>query len=240
MTDRKAILITGAARRLGRESALYLAQAGYDIIIHYHRSEADAHSLQRDISDKGGQAHLLQAKLGPQTDYMALMARAKQLAPNLYGLVHNASIFEQANFTQTSVEQYDHHMDLHVKAPFFLTQAFAAQVKEGVVISMLDTYITKYSQRYFTYLLSKKTMAEMTRMLARELAPTIRVNAIAPGIILPSGDDLGEQVMKEKQAIIPLRKLGEPRDIAQALHWLLTQDYLTGQILYIDGGEQLL
>ena len=240
MTDRKAILITGAARRLGRENALYLAQAGYDIIIHYHRSEADARSLQRDIVDQGVQAHLLQAELGLKTDYMALVAQAKQLAANLYGLVHNASIFEQANFAQTSIEQYDRYMDLHVKAPFFLTQAFASQVKEGAVITMLDTYITKYSQRYFTYLLSKKALAEMTRMLARELAPAIRVNAIAPGIILPSGDDLGEQAMQEKQAMIPLRKLGEPQDIAQTLHWLLTQDYLTGQILYIDGGEQLL
>ena len=238
MNQKGAILITGAAQRIGRAVALYLAHQGYDIAIHYRNSEEAAAMLEQEIKALGRKTALIQADLA-EADATAVIRQAQDALPHLNGLILNASLFEEANFLETDEAVFDANMGLHLKAPYFLSQAYAKQVGKGSIITFLDTYITKQSERYFTYLLSKKALAELTRMLAKSLAPAIRVNAIAPGLTLPSGPYHGEEAMEARKQIVPLGRLGTPEDIAHAAQYLLEAEYLVGQTLFIDGGEQL-
>jgi NAD(P)-dependent dehydrogenase (short-subunit alcohol dehydrogenase family) len=182
-----AVLITGSARRLGRHTALHLARAGYDLALHYHSSQEDVQKLQAEIEALGQRAVVLQGDLMQRDTLPALVAQAKEALPHLGVLINNASVFEPVSFADTSPEQFDLNFGLHVQAPFFLSQAFAQYCKQGVIINFLDSFIRRQSDSYFTYLLSKKTLAALTQSLAHALAPDIRVNAVAPGVILPNG-----------------------------------------------------
>lgn len=237
MSEAKAVLITGAARRIGRCMALHLAGCGYDVALHYHGSHEDAASTKRAIETLGRRAVLVQADL-LGADYAGLIAQAREALPHLCALVHNASVFEPSPFRQTDAATFERNMTLHVKAPFFLSQAFAQQVGRGAIVSLLDTNITRSLSVHFTYLLSKKALSELTRMLAHELAPDIRVNAIAPGLTSLSEDVSGETA-EQKRLGLPLKRLSQPEEIAEAAAYLLQAAYLSGHTLFIDGGEQL-
>ncbi len=238
MNQENAVLITGAAKRVGRAIALHLAHGGYDIAIHYHTSAEQAHSLQTEIEALGRKTTLIQADLA-SPDCEAIIAQAKAALPHLNALIHNASVFKETNFHQTTEVEYNRDMDLHVKTPYFLSQAYAKQIGQGNIICMLDTNIRKESKIYFPYMLAKKSLAALMRQLAKELAPHIRVNAIAPGIT-PFSDELPDEYVTHKLQTLPLRRVADPQDIARAAEYLLTADYLVGHTLYIDGGEQLL
>ncbi len=234
-----SILITGAAQRLGRAMALHLAEQGYDIVLHYHSNVAGAEKTQDEIEQMGRSCHLLQADLSEGGEYDALIEQAYKASPSLGGLINNASVFLEAGIGDTTPELFDQQLTVNLRAPFFLTQAYAAQVKQGCIINMLDTFISKTSSSYFHYLLTKKALAAFTQMAARELAPEIRVNAVAPGTILPNGKRFGEAYMKQKAKANPMKRLGQIEEVCQAAYALLTQDYMIGQILYVDGGERL-
>jgi pteridine reductase len=239
MTEPKAILITGAARRIGRHMALRLAADGYDIALHYNGSLDDAKRTAAEIEALGQQAVLLQADLGDNPDYEGIITQAKQALPHLCGLVHNASIFAPSPFVKSDEKTFDANFQLHVKAPFFLSQAYAKQIGKGSIISILDTNVTGHASVHFTYLASKKALAELTQMLARELAPTIRVNAIAPGLTSLS-DDVSPEQAAAKAKTLPLGIIAQPEQIADAAAYLLQADYLVGHVLHIDGGQKLL
>ena len=238
MKNENAILITGAARRVGRAMALYLAERGYDIAIHYHTSEEDAQSLKAEIEALDRAAVLIQADL-LQPDCDAIIGQAKEALPHLNGLIHNASVFEETAFAQTTEAEYTRDMDLHVKTPYFLSQAYARHIGTGSLIAMLDTSIRKESKIYFPYMLAKKSLSALMRQLAKELAPDIRVNCIAPGIT-PFSDELPNETIARKIDKLPLQRVASPEEIAHAATYLLEAPYLTGHTLYIDGGEQLL
>lgn len=237
--EAKAVLITGAARRIGREIALELARRGYDIALHYNQSAADGEQTAADIEALGQKAVLLQADLTQTDAASALISRAGGALPHLNALVHNASIFAPSPFAQTDEALLDRYLQIHLKTPFFLSQAFAQQIGHGSIVALLDTNVSGHASVHFSYLLSKKALAELISMLSRELAPAIRVNAIAPGLTSLS-DDVSPEIATEKAANLPLNRIAQPHDIAHGAAYLLEADYLLGHTLYIDGGQKLL
>ena len=168
-----------------------------------------------------------------------LIGQVHKKFPDLNLLINSASIFDQCSFKETSLELLDKNFSLHVKAPLILSREFAKICQSGQIINMLDTQITKNKTRYFPYLLTKKTLAELTKMLAVELGPAIRVNAIAPGYILPPVGQDDKEYLKTLKEKLPLKKQGDPEQIALCVEFLLTNPYVTGQILFNDGGEHL-
>lgn len=238
MTVSPAILITGASRRLGKAIALRLAQEGYAIALHYRNSSIDAQVLKHEIEAQGGVCQLFQADLKGRSACKALIEDVYRQLPGLCGLIHNASVFVESRFLETDEAQLETFLSIHLKAPFWLTQSFAHIVKAGSVITMLDTDILQNAERFFTYTLTKRMLAEFTTMSAKVLAPAIRVNGIAPGKVLPS-IDCDETYLEYKRMQLPLKTLPTPEDIAASAVLLLQTPYLTGHILFVDGGEQL-
>ncbi len=234
-----AALITGGAKRLGREIALHLAENGYGIALHYNHSKAEAEIVKKEIEAKGRACVLLPADLADTGTLAALVQNAKAALPKLNVLINNASVFDRAGFAETDEALFDRQMDVNFKAPFFLTQAFAKTVTQGHVVNILDTNITNTHGSHFAYLLSKKLLAEFTHMAARALGPAVRVNGVCPGIVLTSGDH-DEAYRKKLAETLPLQANATPLDVAKAIVGLLNLPSVTGQILFVDGGQHLL
>jgi NAD(P)-dependent dehydrogenase (short-subunit alcohol dehydrogenase family) len=235
---RPAALVTGGAVRLGRAIALALAGAGYDIALHYGRSAEAAAAAAEEIRALGAACHLIAHDLAEVDGLAGLVARARAALPGLRALVNSASAYAQAGIAATSPAVFDQQLAVNLRAPFFLTQAFAAQVGRGHVINIIDNKIAFHQHQYAAYLLAKQGLAELTRMAALELAPHIQVNGVAPGVVLPAGTRSPEYVAWRLEGI-PLRRQGEAGDIAGAILFLLASPFITGQILTVDGGEGL-
>lgn len=233
-----AALITGAAIRLGKEIALYLAEKGYDIALHYHQSKAEAKKTAAEIREHKVRCTTYQADLGT-ADYGDLITRVFSDFPECNVLIHNASLFERAGFLETPETLYDRHMEANLKAPVFLTQAFAKHAKKGRVMTLIDSAITKEQDGYFAYLLSKKALFSFTRMAAHTLAPNITVNAIAPGTLEFSRNASSDYLAK-KAASLPMRELASSGEVIGAISYFLDNPTITGQCIFADGGDQLL
>lgn len=233
------MLITGGARRVGAAMALYFAEQGYDIALHYNRSKSDAQKLQKQIQKLGRRCELFLLDLQKTKAIPALMAKVKKSMPHCSVLVNNASIFERGEFMDTDEALFDRQMAVNFKAPFFLTQAFAKTFGKGCVVNMLDTDILRTRSSHFAYLLAKKMFADFTAMAARVLGPDIRVNAVAPCVILPSipGDAV---YMKKLVKRLPLQRVPTLEEVAQAAYMLCENEVFIGQVLYINGGEHVL
>jgi NAD(P)-dependent dehydrogenase (short-subunit alcohol dehydrogenase family) len=239
MKSSQAVIITGGAKRVGAALSRSFARRGFDILLHYHRSASDALLLKAEIEALGRACILLPQDLSDIQALPALIKKAHEAMPHCAALINNASVFEQAVFTETDEALLDHQFAANFKAPFFLTQAFAATFGKGCVINMLDTHITQTHGTHFAYLLSKKTLAEFTLMAARALGPAVRVNGVCPGILLPS-NELDKSYMEELSPTLPLQKLGALQDVAEAAHWLCSAEGITGQLIFTDGGQHLL
>lgn len=234
----KSALITGAAQRIGKAMALDLAQKGWDIALHYHQNEEKARNTQQEIQNLGVVCEIFQADLSDENHYGPLMEKIMAHFPALSLFIHGASVFEPCAFLETNLDAYNRNMNLHLKAPYFLSQSFAKHCESGQIIYMLDTNVDRYKTTYFPYQLSKKALRELTKLQAKTLAPKIRVNAICPGIILPPPDS----DLKETDALIaktPLQKQGAVEDLIRGLSYLIESDFVTGECLFIDGGERL-
>jgi NAD(P)-dependent dehydrogenase (short-subunit alcohol dehydrogenase family) len=235
---RPAALVTGGAIRLGRAIALALAGAGYDIVLHYGRSAEAAETTAAAIRALGVQCHPAPLDLADVEAIPAYVAAARAAMPNLAVLVNSASAYTQATIGTTTAAIFDQQFSVNLRAPFFLTQAFAAQVEQGHVINIIDNKIAFNQYEYAAYLLAKKTLVEFTRMAALEFAPRIAVNGVAPGVVLPAGTRSAEYVAWRIQGI-PLRRQGATDDITGAILYLLGSRFVTGQVLTVDGGEGL-
>lgn len=232
-------LITGGAKRLGRAMALCLAARGYDLVIHYNSSSQDAEDLQADAAEFGATTHLLQGDLSSVDFMQSLIHSAKMQAPNLNLLINNASVFFPKTLEQTTPEDLDLFYNLHLKAPLLLSRDFARLCKQGNIINLVDTQIQSNLIEYLPYILSKRSLADLTTLSAKALGPDIRVNAIAPGHILKpveGNPDFDQSAVNDA----PLRRMGSVTDITAALESLLDNPYLTGQTLWVDGGLRLL
>jgi pteridine reductase len=237
--DGKNILITGAARRIGRALALAVAGAGGTVILHYGSSEHEAERTRTEIKAAGGEAHLLQADLRETLNISFLIDQALSFGP-LYALVNNASIFESLNLSNTSLEDWERHMTINLTAPFLLSKAFAAtkeKGRQGRIVNLLDWRALRPGADHLPYTISKAGLAALTRSLAVALAPDITVNGLALGAILPpsTGGDT-EHIVDS----VPAGRWAELDEVTQTLLFLLTGPaYITGEILHIDGGRHL-
>jgi NAD(P)-dependent dehydrogenase (short-subunit alcohol dehydrogenase family) len=235
----KLVLITGAARRVGRELALAVAQAGADVVIHYGRSQAEAQSLSDEIQALGSQAYLLQANLNIPSELDTLIQQVTEHGP-LYALVNNASVFDSLNWQSTTLDAWNHHLMVNLTAPFLLSQAFARSLpsnQTGRIVNLLDWRALRPGADHLPYTISKAALAALTRSLAIALAPNISVNGLALGAVLPpSTGDTPTNILKN----VPAGRWADLDDVSQALIFLLDGPaYITGEIIHIDGGRHL-
>ncbi|MCH7518280.1 MAG: SDR family oxidoreductase [Candidatus Dadabacteria bacterium] len=235
----KAALITGGGKRLGKAISLSLAERGYDIAIHYNRSDKEAKETADLIREKGREAEIFQSNLSDISQVRSLIPTVFEVFPQCSILVNSASIFENIGFNDVTEEIFERDFNTNFKAPFFLSQDFSKGDDAELIINMLDMRINKIETEHFTYNLTKKALRDFTLMAAKALGPKIRVNGICPGPILPPPDkDIKylEQIAKNT----PLEKPGNPDYIITAVKYLLDNSFVTGQCLFVDGGQHLI
>ena len=244
-------LVTGAAQRLGRAMALYLAARGYKVVVHYAGSETEAAATIQEIKDSGGQAVAVQADLLDDDATMALFDAAKAAfgAP-VTCLINNASIFEYDTVHTATRTSWDRHMQSNLRAPFLLTQAMAAQglqaatddagepVATGLIVNMVDQRVRKLTPEFMSYTLAKMGLWAMTQTTAQALAPALRVNAIGPGPTLQGGRQSSDHFERQRAATV-LQRGANPSDITAALGYFLDAPGVTGQLICVDGGQHL-
>jgi pteridine reductase len=236
----KVALITGSGVRLGRAMALALAERGCDIIVHYHRSDDEANEVVTHIRQMGRRAVALSADLRDAGRAGELIERGAQALGQVDILINSASLFERGTLDETTEALWDHHLAVNLKAPFFLCQAFARQIGErrGHIINMVDWRVARPGTAYLAYYMSKTGLLALTESLAQALGPNVQVNAIAPGAILPPPGDDGSYFRKLAQRV-PLKRTGSPEEIVKGVLYLLDSDFVTGETLFITGGEHL-
>lgn len=236
---RPGVLITGGAKRIGAGMAHYFAARGYDIALHYNHSVNEARQLQAELIKSGAACHIFKHDMADISGMPHFMAAVLDALPNCNALINNASVFERMEFLETDEALFDRQMDINFKAPFFLSQAFARRVGKGGIINIIDSDVTKSNVSHFAYLLSKKALADFTLMAARALGSGIRVNAVCPGSILPSNQN--DEAYEEKLlSLIPLKEHANVDEVAETTYWLLQQQHITGQLVYVDGGKHVL
>jgi NAD(P)-dependent dehydrogenase (short-subunit alcohol dehydrogenase family) len=236
MPARGAALVTGAARRIGRALALAAAEAGYDVIVHHRESANDAEATAAALRERGVRAEIIAADLNDNPE--RLIAQARTALGPVTLLVNNASVFLDDELESLTRETWDAHMEANLHAPVALTQAFAAQGGEGLVVNIVDQRVWRPNPQFFSYSLSKAGLWWATRTMAQALAPRIRVNAIGPGPTLPSiHQDAAE--FEAEAANVPLERRATPEEIAAALRYLIDAPSVTGQMIAVDGGQHL-
>ena len=239
----KRILITGAAKRIGKEMALSFFKKGWDIVIHFNASKDEAESLADQMNaERFNSAMLVQANLDNTNEVEKLVAKIQSNNISIDALINNASTFYPTPIGTFSEENWDALMGSNLKAPLFLIQSFQKQLKKnkGFIINITDINVDKALVNHSIYLAAKSGLQTLTKALAKELAPHIRVNAIAPGAILepPNTEWTSEQKNKIIDAV-PLKRMGSEKDIVDAAIYLSEAEYVTGHILNIDGGKSL-
>ena len=235
----RTALVTGGARRLGRAMVETLSAGGARVVVHYGSSGDEANQLVDTLRRQGGLAYALQADLADASRAESLLGEAADLAGrSIDVLINNASIFPADTLADVTPESLATNMQIHAMAPLSLTRAMAKGCKRGDVINMIDARVVDFDRQHASYHLSKRTLATLTKMLARELAPSVRVNGICPGLILPPpGQD--ERYLEDLAHTNPLNAHGRGDDITRAMLFLLESPFVTGQLLFIDGGRHL-
>jgi NAD(P)-dependent dehydrogenase (short-subunit alcohol dehydrogenase family) len=237
----RAALVTGAARRIGRSIALGLAEAGFDLALHYAGSSAEAEETAQQIRALGRRAVPLQADLMREAETAALLPAAQQALGPIGVLVNNASAFERDEWNSVTRESWDRHLEPNLRAPFLLAQAMAKALPaeaEGVVVNLLDQRVWSLTGHFISYTVSKSALWSLTRQLALALAPRIRVNGIGPGPTLPSARQTQAQFDRQATAT-PLRHPTSPEEIARGVLAILALPSMTGQMIALDGGQHL-
>lgn len=233
---REAALVTGGGVRLGRAIALYLAERGMDVALHHHRSREAVEATASEVRRLGVECEVFQADLGEASSVERLIPEVAEVFPGTRLLVNNASVYEPGTVRETTAALLDAQMSVNFRAPFLLTRDFARFMGRGHVINIIDTKIHFNQYPFAAYLLSKKALAELTRLSAVELGPAIRVNGVAPGMILPP-PGRPASYLEARAEVTPLKMAGAPDYVLQAIGYLLDCPYVTGQILTVDGGE---
>ncbi len=235
----KTALITGSAKRIGRSCALRLAREGISILIHYNNSETEAEELAESIRLAGGKAWTICQDLSEKGGAESLMERGLNITGGLDYLVNSASIFPKSSYEDVTPENFEENLQINALSPFFLTRSFAAMSKNAeCVVNFLDTRIVDYDREHLAYHLSKKMLFSMTRILSQELAPRLRVNAVAPGLVIPP-PGMTEEYLKERIHTNPLQKIGTLTQVSDSMLFLITNTFITGQVIFVDGGRHL-
>ncbi|MBP6876208.1 MAG: SDR family oxidoreductase [Candidatus Eisenbacteria bacterium] len=234
----RTALVTGGARRIGRAITLALAEAGVNIAVHYHASLEEAEETAAAARAHGVRAATVRADLSRTEESEGFLARVLEAIGPLDILINNASIFPSDRLGDVTVEAIERNMRVNALSPLLLARAFAAQERPGSIVNLLDARMADYDASHVAYHLSKRALFSLTRMMALEFAPAIRVNGIAPGLILPpAGKD--ESYLQKLAHTNLLQAYGGPDDVVAAAMYLLRSRFVTGQILYVDGGRNL-
>lgn len=247
-----AALVTGAAKRLGREMALYLAGRGLDVVVHYNGSEAEASDVVGLCRETGVKAAAVQADLTVETEMQSLVGQAASaIGAPLTVLVNSASIFEYDNIKSATRKSWDRHLESNLRAPFVLTQQFAAQAPEpeiggrwneptarALIVNMIDMRVRKLTPEFMSYTIAKSALWTLTRTSAQALAPKVRVNAIGPGPTM-QGVRQSETHFENQRRSTIMERGADPSDITHALGYFMDAPAVTGQLLCIDGGQHL-
>lgn len=233
-------LITGASKRIGKALAEHLAEKGWNIAIHFNASEKPAQFLADELKSKFPQQkfEVFKADISNINQVSELIPKVVSAFGSVNLLINNASVFDSAYIKKTSFELFDAQINVNLKAPFFLIRDFSNHCKEGNIVNFVDTRITSNKSNFAAYSLSKKGLWDLTQMAALELAPHIRVNAIAPGVTLPP-DDKDVNYLLNLAKNIPMKKPGGLAPILKSVDYILENNHLTGQLLFADGGENL-
>jgi NAD(P)-dependent dehydrogenase (short-subunit alcohol dehydrogenase family) len=242
LAGRNAV-VTGGAVRLGRAIALRLATAGANVCIHYGRSVDAARETAAELAALGVQSHAVQGDFSrdcPTVAAQVFATAVQQLGP-IDVLVNSAAIFETGTLANTTLDGWDRHLDINLKAPVWMAREFAAQLPvecPGAIVNIVDWRALRPRPGHLAYSIAKAGLVAATKILAQELGPRIRVNAVAPGAILPaSGSD--PAAFARLGARNPLQTTGHPDDVADAVQYLVASRFVTGEILCVTGGEQL-
>ena len=235
----KRVLITGSAKRIGRSLAFAVARAGGEVILHHSSSPQEALQVKSDIEGMGSSAHILQADFTDPNQAESLLSEALGTGP-LFALVNNAAIFEALDLTSTNLEDWERHLSINLTAPFMLSKTFAASIDEnasGRIINILDWRALRPGADHLPYTISKAGLAALTKSLAVALAPRIIVNGLALGAILPPSTGAASDKIIE---VVPAGRWAKIEEVEDALIFLLTgPEYITGEIIHIDGGRHL-
>jgi NAD(P)-dependent dehydrogenase (short-subunit alcohol dehydrogenase family) len=238
VSQRGWALVTGAGRRIGAALAIAAAEAGFDVLVHHHRSAGDARTTAGRIEVLGRRALARACDLADPSDCARLMGEAPQ---PLTLLVNSASLFEDDGAETLDVAGYEATMAVNLRAPLLLSQAMARALptdRTGLIVNLADQRVWRLTPRFFSYTLSKAALWTATQTLAQALAPRIRVNAIGPGPTLPSVHQ-SEEAFAAQAAAVPLGRGPTPDDIAAALTYLIDATAVTGQMIAVDGGQHL-
>lgn len=239
----KNILITGAAKRIGASCARILHQEGCNIFLHYKSSKQEVLELSQELNDiRAHSARVVQADLLNMNELSVLVGEVMETWGRLDVLVNNASAFYPQQIGSVTEQQWDELLGSNLKAPFFLSQKFSEllAVNEGCIVNIIDIHAERGLKGYPVYSIAKAGLAAMTKILAKELGPKVRVNGVSPGAILWPENEMTEQQKSEILQRVALKRTGEPNDIAKAVRFLVADaDYITGQIITVDGGRTL-
>jgi len=234
----KTALITGGGHRLGKACALALAHRGVHILLHYFHSREKAAVTAEEIRDLGVRCTILKADLSDPVGGRSLFENALHEAGGVDILINSASFFAENTMLDMEWEELLHSTALHGYNPLTLSRLMAAQKRRGSIINILDARNIDYDYQHFSYHLGKRMLHSITRTMALEFAPLLRVNGIAPGIVLPP-EGVGDDYRKKLASSAPLEMTGTPEHITDALLFLSRNDFITGQIIYVDGGRNM-
>jgi len=239
---KRSVLVTGAAKRLGRAIALNLAEGGWSVAVHYNTSQAEADETVANLHEKGVHAAAINADLTMEDDTERLIERAREAVGPLTALVNNASVFENDTIRTMTRASWDKHIETNLRAPLVLSRNFAEQLpegQEGAIVNLLDQRLLKPTPQFLSYGVSRAGLYWLTTTLAQALAPRIRVNGVAPGPTLRN-ERQSEAHFKRQQDSTILGRGAAPQDVAQAVRYLIEARAVTGQTIAVDGGQHLI
>lgn len=236
----KVALITGCSKRIGRSIAINLAKQGFDIACHYNKSKKESENLKKEIISLGVRAESFKLDLQNIKMIEPFFEKINKKFGKVEILINNASTFELDSLKTSTLKSYDKHLDVNLKAPFFLSKFFLKNLrgKKGNIINILDQRVVNISPYFTTYTISKAALTTLTKSLALSLAPKVRVNAIAPGPTLKSkrqsSDEFNRQILRT-----PLKKMVSLNEINNGIDFLINNETLTGQIIFFDSGQNM-
>ena len=238
----KTVLVTGAAKRLGRAIALDLGGAGWNVAVHYHGSSADAETVAAEIRARGVKCVTIGANFGKEDETARLVpAAVDQLGP-LTALINSASLFENDDWQSATRKSWDDHMETNMRAPLLLSQTFGKQLPDGengAIVNIIDQRVLKPTPQFLSYSLSKAGLYWLTTTLAQGMGPRVRVNAVGPGPTIRNARQSEEDFARQREASI-LQRGSDPADICAAVRYLLSAEAVTGQMIAVDGGQHLI
>ena len=239
-SSRKVALVTGGAVRVGRALSHGLAEAGYDVAVHFHSSSTAAREVARRIEELGRRAILIEGNLADPHGAEAIAAEVRERCGRLDLLVNSAASFEEADLLDVDAQAWDRVMNVNLRGPFLLVRETAALLKasQGTVVNILDLGALQAWTHHPHHAVSKAGLLHLTKVLARVLAPEVRVNAVVPGsVLMPETSDQASRERERKR--IPLGRLGSPEDVLRAVLFLAASPFITGEVIVVDGGRSL-